>query len=430
MTIDPIAGYKASQDTVPKITPTAMADDITINVTYFAQNETQLINYVDENNQSGSPIATQSVNRLTDQSVAIVPAIPANWELVPGTTIPASVKLSPNAAPIVILIHHQHQDVSSTDSNAIKIITRTINFTYPDGSKQTVTQTAKFTRTAIKDLVDNTVEYGTWQGNDIFAVVDVPQFDGYYSSPDVIHSMEPTPSTIDQVVDVTYSAKPITTRIIQYVDENDQLIRADTISGQVDSHVAYQLKLTEHWTFVDSAIQDGATISIDMNAKGAIVYRIKHQTTTGQITKDFKRTVILHKPSGDETIEQIAQMTADQTHDEVTGQDVYTNWQVTKRFDAVDAAKLTYAGYRSSVNEIAAADPDENMASETTIDVTYTANPGVQTIEYVDSAGNVIAKLLITGLVDQNVNWIPIRVAMQRCQTTGSWLLELSYRLA
>ena len=161
MTIDPIAGYKASQDTVPKITPTAMADDITINVTYFAQNETQLINYVDENNQSGSPIATQSVNGLTDQSVAIVPASPANWKLVPGTTIPASVKLSPNAAPIVILIHHQHQDVSSTDSNAIKIITRTINFTYPDGSKQTVTQTAKFTRTAIKDLVDNTVEYGT-----------------------------------------------------------------------------------------------------------------------------------------------------------------------------------------------------------------------------------------------------------------------------
>lgn len=402
VTIDPIAGYKASQDTVPKITPTAMADDITINVTYFAQNETQLINYVDENNQSGSPIATQSVNGLTDQSVAIVPAIPANWELVPGTTIPASVKLSPNAAPIVILIHHQHQDVSSTDSNAIKIITRTINFTYPDGSKQTVTQTAKFTRTAIKDLVDNTVEYGTWQGNDIFAVVDVPQFDGYHSSPDVIHSMEPTPSTIDQVVDVTYSVKPITTRIIQYVDENDQLIRADTISGQEDSHVAYQLKLPEHWTFVNSAIQDGATISIDMNER-ANVYRIKHQTTTGQITKDFKRTVILHKPSGDETIEQIAQMTADQTHDEVTGQDVYTNWQVTKRFDAVDAAKLTYAGYRSSVNEIAAADPDENMASETTIDVTYTANPGVQTIEYVDSAGNVIAKLLITGLVDQNV---------------------------
>lgn len=402
VTIDPIAGYKASQDTVPKITPTAMADDITINVTYFAQNETQLINYVDENNQSGSPIATQSVNGLTDQSVAIVPAIPANWELVPGTTIPASVKLSPNAAPIVILIHHQHQDVSSTDSNAIKIITRTINFTYPDGSKQTVTQTAKFTRTAIKDLVDNTVEYGTWQGNDIFAVVDVPQFDGYHSSPNVIHSMEPTPSTIDQVVDVTYSVKPITTRIIQYVDENDQLIRADTISGQEDSHVAYQLKLPEHWTFVNSAIQDGATISIDMNER-ANVYRIKHQTTTGQITKDFKRTVILHKPSGDETIEQIAQMTADQTHDEVTGQDVYTNWQVTKRFDAVDAAKLTYAGYRSSVNEIAAADPDENMASETTIDVTYTANPGVQTIEYVDSAGNVIAKLLITGLVDQNV---------------------------
>lgn len=401
--IDPIAGYKASQDIVPKITPTAMADDITINVTYLAQKETQSINYVDENNQGGSPIATQSVTGLTGQNVKIEANIPANWELVPGTTIPASVKISPNAAPIVILIRHQHQDVSATDSGAVKIITRTINFTYPDGSKQTVTQTAKFTRTAIKDLVDNTVEYGTWQGSDIFEVVDVPQFVDYYSNLDIVHSMEPTPETKDQVINVTYSAKPITTRIVQYVDENGQLIGADTISGQVDSFVAYQLKLPEHWTFVDAGNQDGATISIDMNAKGAIIYRIKHQTTTSQITKDFKRTVILHKPSGDEKIEQSAQMTADQTHDEVTGQDVYSNWQVVKSFDAIEAAKIAYAGYQASVNEIAAADPDENMATETTIDVTYTANPGVQTIEYVDGAGNVIAKLLITGLVDQNV---------------------------
>lgn len=404
VTIDPIAGYQATQTEVPAIMPTAMADDITIDVSYIAQNATQLIQYVDQNNPDDSPIAEQPITGLVDHDVTVTPVIPTNWELAPNETIPGSVTIRPNAAPIRVLIRHQYQDVSQTDPGATKKVIRTIKFNNPNGTSQTIEQTVTFTRTAIKDLVDNTVVYGEWQGNMVFEDVDVPKIAGYYASQDHIDTLQPTPDMLDQMIEITYSPKPIVTRIVQYVDENNQLVHADTVVGEIDSSQSYSLKLPEHWEFVDHDVKDGMSVSISMNEPGAIVYHIKHQLTTSTFFKDFTRHVVLHKPSGTETIDLTAEMQATLIHDDVTGADTYENWQVVNSFDQVAAEKIAYAGYQASVTEIAASAPNENMAAETTIDVTYTANYGVQTIEYVDGQGNVISKLLIGGLVDQEVS--------------------------
>lgn len=403
--IDPIVGYQATQTEVPEITPTAMADDITIDVSYIAQNATQLIQYVDQNNPDDSPIAEQPISGLVDHDVAVTPVIPTNWELAPNETIPGSVTIRPNAAPIRVLIQHQHQDVSQTDPGATKKVIRTIKFNNPNGTSQTIEQTVTFTRTAVKDLVDNTVVYGEWQGNMVFEDVDVPKIAGYYASQDHIDTLQPTPDMLDQMIEITYSPKQIVTRIVQYVDENKQLVHADTVVGEIDSSQSYSLKLPEHWEFVDHDVKDGMSVSISMNKNklSAIVYHIKHQLTTSTFSKDFTRHVVLHKPSGTETIDLTAEMQATLIHDEVAGTDTYENWQVVKSFGQVAAEEIAYAGYQASVKEIAASAPNENMAAETTIDVTYTANHGVQTIEYVDGQKNVISKLLIGGLVDQEV---------------------------
>lgn len=401
--IDPIAGYKATQTEVPAITPTAMADDITIEVSYIAQKATQLIQYVDQNNPAGSPIGEQSIPGLVDHDVAVTPSIPANWELVPNETIPGSVTIKPDAAPIKVLIQHQHQDVSQTDAGATKKVTRTIRFNNPDGTSQTIEQAVTFMRTAVKDLVDDTIAYGAWQGGGVFVGMEVPQIAGYYASQDVIYSVQPTPDTENRTIDITYWAKPVTTRIVQYVDKSGQLISSDPVIGRLDTDTDYTLKLPEHWEFVDANLKAGTRISINMGKAGEIIYQIKHQLTTDTFLKDFTRHVVLHKPSGTETIDLTAKMQATRTHDEVTGTDTYENWQVVNSFGQVAADKIAYAGYQASVKEIADSAPNENMAAETTIDVTYTANPGVQTIEYVDSQGNVISKRLLAGLVDQEV---------------------------
>ncbi|MGE9967464.1 mucin-binding protein [Limosilactobacillus mucosae] len=401
--IDPIAGYKATQTEVPAITPTAMADDITIEVSYIAQKATQLIQYVDPNNPAGSPIGEQSIPGLVDHDVAVTPSIPANWELVPNETIPGSVTIKPDAAPIKVLIQHQHQDVSQTDAGATKKVTRTIRFNNPDGTSQTIEQAVTFMRTAVKDLVDDTIAYGAWQGGGVFVGMEVPQIAGYYASQDVIYSVQPTPDTENRTIDITYWAKPVTTRIVQYVDKSGQLISSDPVIGRLDTDTDYTLKLPEHWEFVDANLKAGTRISINMGKAGEIIYQIKHQLTTDTFLKDFTRHVVLHKPSGTETIDLTAKMQATRTHDEVTGTDTYENWQVVNSFGQVAADKIAYAGYQASVKEIADSAPNENMAAETTIDVTYTANPGVQTIEYVDSQGNVISKRLLAGLVDQEV---------------------------
>lgn len=401
--IDPIAGYQATQTEVPAITPTAMADDITIEVSYIAQKATQLIQYVDQNNPAGSPIGEQSISGLVDHDVAVTPSIPANWELVPNETIPGSVTIKPDAAPIRVRIQHQHQDVSQTDAGATKKVTRTIRFNNPDGTSQTIEQTITFTRTAVKDLVDDTIAYGAWQGGGVFVGMEVPQIAGYHASQDVIYSVQPTPDMLDQVIEITYSPKQIVTRIVQYVDENKQLVHADTVVGEIDSSQSYSLKLPEHWEFVNADLKAGTKILINMGKTGEIIYQIKHQLTTATFLKEFTRHVVLHKPGGTETIDLTAKMQATRTHDEVTGTDTYENWQVVNSFGQVAADKIAYAGYQASVKEIAASAPNENMAAETTIDVTYTANPGVQTIEYVDGQRNVISKRLLTGLVDQEV---------------------------
>lgn len=401
--IDPIAGYQATQTEVPAMTPTAMADDITIEVSYIAQKAMQLIQYVDQNNPAGSPIGEQSIPGLVDHDVAVTPSIPANWELVPNETIPGSVTIKPDAAPIRVLIQHQHQDVSQTDAGATKKVTRTIRFNNPDGTSQTIEQTITFTRSAVKDLVDDTIAYGAWQGGGVFVGMEVPQIAGYYASQDVIYSVQPTPDTENRTIDITYWAKPVITRIVQYVDESGQLISSDPVTGKLDTDTYYTLKLPEHWEFVDADLKAGTKISINMGEAGEIIYQIKHQLTTATFLKDFTRHVVLHKPSGTETIDLTAKMQATRTHDEVTGTDTYENWQVVNSFGQVAADKIAYAGYQASVKEIAASAPNENMAAETTIDVTYTANPGVQTIEYVDGQRNVISKRLLAGLVDQEV---------------------------
>lgn len=401
--IDPIAGYQATQTEVPAITPTAMADDITIEVSYIAQKATQLIQYVDQNNPASSPIGEQSISGLVDHDVAVTPSIPANWELVPNETIPGSVTIKPDAAPIRVRIQHQHQDVSQTDAGATKKVTRTIRFNNPDGTSQTIEQTITFTRTAVKDLVDDTIAYGAWQGGGVFVGMEVPQIAGYHASQDVIYSVQPTPDMLDQVIEITYSPKQIVTRIVQYFDENKQLVHADTVVGEIDSSQSYSLKLPEHWEFVNADLKAGTKILINMGKTGEIIYQIKHQLTTATFLKEFTRHVVLHKPGGTETIDLTAKMQATRTHDEVTGTDTYENWQVVNSFGQVAADKIAYAGYQASVKEIAASAPNENMAAETTIDVTYTANPGVQTIEYVDGQRNVISKRLLAGLVDQEV---------------------------
>lgn len=343
--IDPIAGYQATQTEVPAITPTAMADDITIEVSYIAQKATQLIQYVDQNNPAGSPIGEQSIPGLVDHDVAVTPSIPANWELVPNETIPGSVTIKPDAAPIKVLIQHQHQDVSQTDAGATKKVTRTIRFNNPDGTSQTIEQAVTFMRTAVKDLVDDTIAYGAWQGGGVFVGMEVPQIAGYYASQDVIYSVQPTPDTENRTIDITYWAKPVTTRIVQYVDKSGQLISSDPVIGRLDTDTDYTLKLPEHWEFVDANLKAGTRISINMGKAGEIIYQIKHQLTTDTFLKDFTRHVVLYKPSGTETIDLTAKMQATRTHDEVTGTDTYENWQVVNSFGQVVADKIAYAGY-------------------------------------------------------------------------------------
>lgn len=105
-------------------------------------------------------------------------------------TVPSSIKIPASDQVIAFEVEHQLQDVSATDPDAQKVVTRVINVFDPHKGLDTRTNTITLVRTAIKDLVTNRTAYGEWQNPDhqVFDEFNVPQITGYTASRDLIAS--------------------------------------------------------------------------------------------------------------------------------------------------------------------------------------------------------------------------------------------------
>lgn len=169
-------------------------------------------------------VASTTLTGAIGSSAKINLPVPEGYELVPGTTIPASYQLKANdPAPLVYNVQHKHQDVSDTDPNAKKDFKRIISVTNPDASVNTTTQTVTLKRSADKDMVTGQVTYGEWNTGEFKEFV-----------PPVIEGYKPT---MDKVATekVTADNKPVENVAIAYnavapakVNQDIQYINSDT----------------------------------------------------------------------------------------------------------------------------------------------------------------------------------------------------------
>ena len=88
-----------------------------------------------------------------------------------------------------------------------KEITRTITVKLPDGQRQIITQTVKFTRTATFDAVTGKVTYSGWQvdGNDEWPAYTAPEINGYTASQVSIPAEMVIPSDENQSIEIEYT---------------------------------------------------------------------------------------------------------------------------------------------------------------------------------------------------------------------------------
>lgn len=278
VTVQTLAGYTPSQDSVQDQSVDADTNDKEITVVYTANTHMAHIIYQDADNNNKS-IYSQNVYGQTDKTYTIsqdttnqdpsviVTSVPTGYKLADGQSIPGSISFNADGAKdIVISLKHELVDAktptdvdthkgdipSGTDLDAIKQgmakdVTRSIYETKLGESRKLLTkQTVHFTRTASIDRVTGKVTYGAWTPEsgswDAYPVQGVEGYEQVVTG----GTLSETPVTgdmSDQDVEVTYTsqaAQDITVVARDVTDKTNpvDLGQTQSLHGNVDSPVS------------------------------------------------------------------------------------------------------------------------------------------------------------------------------------------------
>lgn len=232
-TPDAIKGYTPSESSVPEVEVKNGQKDETVNITYTANDQTGKISYQDS---TGQEISSTSLSGKTGETVIVTPEAPAGWKIVDGQDIPKTVTATADGiSTVIVKIEHATiivtPDTPKDDipngkvpgdpnktyekmDNLTITPTRTIIVTKPDGSKQTISQSVEFTRTATFDEVTGKITYSEWtfksssardKGQDWDAFTP-ENISGYTANPSQVASETVTSTTSSVTVTITYTA--------------------------------------------------------------------------------------------------------------------------------------------------------------------------------------------------------------------------------
>ena len=408
VSIPAVDGYTASQNDVLAVNVTPETKDSNVIVNYLANNQSQVINYVDDH---GRMIKSNTINGKTDQTVDIPVSVPDHYVLAPGQNIPFSVKLMTTNMPITVKVTPK-LDLVTDSASLNKTISRTITINLPNQNPQVINQEANFVRTGQMNEVTGKTTYTDWQlENNSLKHVNVPTVAGYTPSRSSVDGIEnPTADmTLENVV-INYTANN-QTQVINYVDGNGKTIKTDTVIGKTDQTVKVPVSVPDHYVLVPSQNIPSSVKLTTTNTSimVKVTPKLDPVTDSSQLNKMITRTITINKPGqGPEVIKQEAKFSRTGETNEVTGKTTYTDWQLensTLNYVSVP----TVAGYTPSQLSV---DGVENPAADMTLEnvvINYTANNQTQVINYVDGNGKTVKTDAVTGKTDQTVK-IPVSV--------------------
>ncbi|PEG97405.1 hypothetical protein CP360_01730 [Lactobacillus sp. UMNPBX9] len=386
---------------------------------YHANDQSIKINYLDDE-KGGATVKSDTLNGKTDQTVKTGITIPENYSVVGTTPSEYTFKANGNTD---ITVHLKH--VIDTTSEE-KTVTRTIKVTDPTGKVTIIPQTTKVTRTVSTDKVTNQKTYGDWTTSS-FDSYDVPTIEGYTASQSKVDEAIVDGNSKDSEVNISYTANDQAIKI-NYVDSdnNDSVVKSDTLSGKTDQTVKTGITIPEGYT-IEEQVPTDYTFKASGNTD--ITVKLKHGTTTvtpdnpkttadklpdnpsknypsgvGQndLNKTVTRTIKITDPTGKVTTEtQTVHLTRTATVDEVTGDITYGDW-TTGSFDSYDVPSVE--GYTASQDKVDIATVTSDTQNSE-VNITYTANPQSIKINYVDSDNNdsVVKSDTLNGKTDQTV---------------------------
>ena len=440
-----IAGYTASQNEVIAATVTSSTSDQVVDITYTANPQTTHVNYVDD---SGKLVHQTTVNGKTDQTVTVPNEVPAGWKLVDGQSVPTSITLNASGDnDVTIKLEHQHTTVaadqpkSTTDklpdnptknypsgvaeSDLNKVATRTINITDQHGKTTTTKQAVHLTRNADVDEATGDVLYthwttGTWNS------FTAPVIAGYTPSQASVAAKAVDRDTQDATVNISYTANPQTTHV-NYVDDSGKLVHQTTVNGKTDQTVTVPNEVPAGWHVADGGDKVPASVTFTADGYPDTTVTIQHTHVTvpasdpkatsdklpdnptknypsgvakDDLNKTITRTINVTDQHGKvTTTKQTAHLARSADVDEVTGAVTYTAW-TTGTWNAFTTPII--AGYTPSEAKVDG-QTVTSASKDATVDITYSADPQVTHVNYVDSQGKTIHQTMVNGHTDEEV---------------------------
>ena len=380
------AGYTVSQAKVDAVTVADGQKDVTVDITYTANDQTTHVVYVDGD---GHTVKTDTVTGKTDQTVTTNSTVPTGWELTKGQVVPETITFTGDSTPETkVTVQHHHSKVSHTnpvpgdgktptnkpingahDSDLNQTITRTIKVHEPGKDANTITQTAKIFRDATVDDVTGEVTYTAWSTDATdWAEYDAPVHAGYTVSQAKVDAVTVADGQKDVTVDITYTANEGTV-LIKYVDRDGNEIGRQVITGHVGDTIKVTPQFPENWVPVDPDTVP-AEVQIKEENGQIIIVVVRHAEKDPVQTKKVTRTITVTTPDGQtKTIRQVVTISRYGDLDLVTGQIAWQPW-TTAQWDVFKPAAI--AGYTPSLAEVPAVTVDGETTDQT-VDITYAA---------------------------------------------------------
>lgn len=270
-----IKGYTPTEAAVPAVEAKDGQKNVTVDITYTANEQSGIISYQDE---AGKEISTTPLSGKTGETVTVNPEIPAGWELVPGQEIPKTVTATVEGIPTVV-IKVENSTIIVTPETPEKDIpngkvpgnpsknypemeklevapTRAIILIKPDGSRENIIQKVIFTRSATFNEVTGEITYSAWKLSNsddheaLWEAYEPMSISGYTVMN--VNQEKVTPDTPNTQLEVTYipiNRPAVTaTQTIHFVDEKGKLVESKIYTGKFGEVISVSLSVPKGYS--------------------------------------------------------------------------------------------------------------------------------------------------------------------------------------
>ena len=394
-----VNGYTPDVQTTAPVTVSHDSHDIVQTVVYHADDQTILVNYIDDDTHS--TLKTDSIIGKTAQTSdyttkkSLDKYKGQHYEVVSDDTNGDTLKFDSDSTKVQTYnVHLKHQHQAASDKSTVR---QTVHYIYQDGKQAAKDHTAtpiEFTRTGDTDLVTGQTTWNAWTpATGTFIAVVSPSIAGYTPSRVMIEHVNVHPG--DKDLDTTVTYVPDRQVIaVNYIDQTTgKTLKTDMLNGHSDQTSGYTTKsqidsyVGQHYKLISDDTH-GRALTFDHDDQATQTYDVVlgHETEAAHRTHEVHETVDYVYADGSQAAKSFAAqpLVFSQTgvHDLVTNTtDWNGEWTKSQTFAAVESPKIT--GFTASKPEVKAVKVSHESGDVHEL-VIYAANTQTAQIKYID----------------------------------------------